>query len=276
MPKKKETTEVTEEKASVEEAQKSSEEKEKPTEQVKEAVEVTEEKASVEEAQKSSEEKEKPAEQVKEAAEVTEEKASVEEAQASSEEKEKPVEQVKEAAEVTEEKVSVEEVQVPGKKEEKPVEQVTETEKEELSPKVLSALEIVKTMAPGERTGFGVSLIKGLSVLELSGWVKTLEKEFGISASAPVAVGAGSAGTQEVSAPAEEEKKDSFTVMLVSCGDKKIQVIKEVRTITSLGLREAKALVDEAPKAVKENVTEQEANEIKGKLEAAGAAVELK
>lgn len=183
----------------------------------------------------------------------------------------------KEKSEVAEERASAEETQVVVEEkekvpeEEKPAEEVSG--KEEVSPKISKVLEAVNTMSPEERTEFCVSLIKGLNVLELSEWVKTLEKEFGISAAAPVAV---AAGPQEPSAPAEEEKKDSFTVMLVSSGDKKIQVIKEVRTITSLGLREAKALVDEAPKPVKENVTEQEANEIKAKLEAAGAGVELK
>ncbi len=177
----------------------------------------------------------------------------------------------KEKSQVAEKKATVEETQAVVEEKEK----VPRKEKpvEEVSPKVSKVLEAVNTMSPEERTDFGVSLIKGLSVLELSEWVKTLEKEFGISAAAPVAV---AAGPQEPSAPAEEEKKDSFTVMLVSSGDKKIQVIKEVRTITNLGLREAKALVDEAPKPVKENVTEQEANEIKAKLEVAGAGVELK
>jgi large subunit ribosomal protein L7/L12 len=118
-------------------------------------------------------------------------------------------------------------------------------------------------------------MVKELSVLELSEWVKTLEKEFGVSAQA-VVVGGASGGAQGPAAPAEEEKKDSYTVMLTAVGDKKIQVIKEVRTVTSLGLREAKALVDEAPKPVREGVSEQEANEIKAKLEAAGASVELK
>ncbi len=223
----------------------------------------------------------------KKKSEVAEKKASVEETQVVVEEKEKVAKREKPSEEtqvVVEEKEKVpkrekpsEETQATVKekekvpKEEKPVEEVSE--KEEVSPKVSKVLEVVNSMSPEERTEFCVSLIKGLSVLELSEWVKTLEKEFGISAAAPLAVAAGS---QEPLAPAEEEKKDSFTVMLMSSGDKKIQVIKEVRTITHLGLREAKALVDEAPKPVKENVTEQEANEIKAKLEAAGAGVELK
>ncbi len=203
----------------------------------------------------------------KEKSEVAEKKASVEETQVVVEEKEKVPKREKPSEEI--QATVKEKEKVP--KEEKPVEEVSE--KEEVSPKVSKVLEVVNSMSPEERTEFVVSLIKGLSVLELSEWVKTLEEEFGISAAAPLAVAAGS---QEPLAPAEEEKKDSFTVMLLSSGDKKIQVIKEVRTITSLGLREAKALVDEAPRPVKENVTEQEANEIKAKLEAAGAGVELK
>jgi len=144
----------------------------------------------------------------------------------------------------------------------------------EVSGKVSKMLEEIKALSPQERSSLGISMVKQLTVLELSDWVKALEKEFGVSAAAmvPQAGAAASAQAGEETAP----KKDSFTVMLVSAGDKKIQVIKEVRTITNLGLKEAKALVDEAPKAVKEEVSEEEANEIKGKLEAAGATVELK
>ena len=172
-----------------------------------------------------------------------------------------------------------------GEKSGKPVsgeEQVKEVEKKEpavekekeMSPKVSEALRLVKAMSADERTEFGVAMIKELRVLELAGWVKSLEKEFGVSAQAAV-VSAAPGGAVSAAAPAEEQK-DSYTVVLASVGDKKIQVIKEVRTITSLGLREAKALVDEAPKPVKEDVNEQEANEIKAKLESAGATVELK
>ncbi len=112
--------------------------------------------------------------------------------------------------------------------------------------------------------------VEELSVLELAELVKALEDKFGVSAAAPVAVAAAAGG-----APAAEEK-DSFNVVLVGAGDKKIQVIKEVRTITGLGLKEAKDLVDGAPKPVKENVTKDEAEEMQKKLEAAGASVELK
>lgn len=114
--------------------------------------------------------------------------------------------------------------------------------------------------------------IKNMTVLELAELVKELEEEFGVSAAAPVAVAAapGAAG-----APAEEEKS-SFDVVLVSAGDKKIQVIKVVREITGLGLKEAKDLVDNAPKPIKEGVDKDQAEEIKTKIEEAGGGVELK
>ena len=114
-----------------------------------------------------------------------------------------------------------------------------------------------------------IEAIKELSVLELNELVKACEEEFGVSAAAGVVVAAGPA------APAEEEK-DEFDVQLVSAGASKVKVIKVVREITGLGLKEAKALVDEAPKVVKEGVSKAEAEEIKAKLEAEGAAVELK
>ena len=108
--------------------------------------------------------------------------------------------------------------------------------------------------------------VKALTVLELSELVKALEEEFGVSAAAPVAGAA---------APAAEEKTE-FDVILKSAGANKIQVIKVVREITGLGLKEAKALVDEAPKAVKEAISSDDANAIKAKLEEAGAEVEVK
>ena len=111
-----------------------------------------------------------------------------------------------------------------------------------------------------------------LSVLEASELSKLLEDKWGVSAAAPVAVAAPAAGGGEAAA----EEKDSFTVVLNAAGDKKINVIKEVRTITGLGLKEAKDLVEGAPKDVKEGASKEEANEIKEKLEAAGATVELK
>ena len=117
-----------------------------------------------------------------------------------------------------------------------------------------------------------VSFISNMSVLELSGFVKELEEKFGVSAQAPVAV----AAQGGVSAAAAQEEKTEFTVVLVSAGDNKINAIKEVRAITSLGLKEAKDLVEGAPKPVKEGVDKKTAYEIKKKLEAAGAKVEIK
>ena len=111
-----------------------------------------------------------------------------------------------------------------------------------------------------------VDELSNLSVLEASELSKLLEEKWGVSAAAP-AGGAGDAAAEE---------QDSFTVVLTAAGDKKINVIKEVRTITGLGLKEAKDLVEGAPKDVKENASKEEAAELKAKLEAAGATVELK
>jgi len=120
-----------------------------------------------------------------------------------------------------------------------------------------------------------IKSIESMTVLELSDLVKALEEKFGVSANMPMMAmpAAGAAGG--AAAPAAEEKT-AFTVVLASAGANKISVIKEVRTITSLGLKEAKDLVDAAPKPVKEGVTKEEAEEMKKKLEAAGATVELK
>ena len=115
--------------------------------------------------------------------------------------------------------------------------------------------------------------VKVLTVLELSELVKALEEEFGVSAAAPVAVAAAPAGA--AAAPAAEEKTE-FDVVLKSAGANKIQVIKVVREITGLGLKEAKAVVDEAPKPVKEGVSKDDAESIKAKLTEAGAEVEVK
>ena len=115
--------------------------------------------------------------------------------------------------------------------------------------------------------------IGNMTVLELSEFVKAFEEKFGVTAAAPVAVAA--AGPAGPAAPAAEEQTE-FNVMLMGAGDKKIQVIKVVREITGLGLKEAKDLVDGAPKPVKEGVSKDEANAIKAKLEEQGAAVELK
>ena len=114
-----------------------------------------------------------------------------------------------------------------------------------------------------------IEAIKNMTILELNELVKACEEEFGVSAAAPVAVAAGPA-------EAAAEVKDSFDVVLAEIGAEKIKVIKVVREITGLGLKEAKDLVDSAPKAVKEGATPDEANEIKAKLEEVGAKVELK
>ena len=115
--------------------------------------------------------------------------------------------------------------------------------------------------------------IGGMTVLELSEFVKAFEDKFGVTAAAPVA--AAPAGPAAAAAEPEEEK-DEFDVVLTAAGDKKIQVIKEVRTLTSLGLKEAKDLVDSAPKPVLEKVPKEAAEKAKAQLEAAGGSVELK
>ena len=118
-----------------------------------------------------------------------------------------------------------------------------------------------------------IEVVKEMSVLELSELVKALEETFGVSAAAPMAVAAAPAAAGDA---ASEEEKSSFDVVLSAAGDKKIQVIKAVRTITGLGLKEAKALVDQAPKPIKEGVSKEEAEKVKSDLEEAGASVELK
>ncbi|MGR6837417.1 50S ribosomal protein L7/L12 [Syntrophomonas erecta] len=117
-----------------------------------------------------------------------------------------------------------------------------------------------------------IDIVKEMTVLELSELVKAMEEEFGVSAAAPMAVAAPAAA-----APAEAaEEKTEFDVILTSCGEKKINVIKVVREITGLGLKEAKALVDEAPNPIKEKISKDEANEIKAKIEEVGGSVEVK
>lgn len=117
--------------------------------------------------------------------------------------------------------------------------------------------------------------LSALTVIEAADLAKMLEEKWGVSAAAPVAMAAAPGAGGGDAAPAEEEK-DSFDVVLAAAGDKKINVIKEVRAITGLGLKEAKDLVEGAPKAVKEGVAKDEAEELKKKLEEAGASVELK
>jgi large subunit ribosomal protein L7/L12 len=118
--------------------------------------------------------------------------------------------------------------------------------------------------------------IANMSVLQLSELLKEFEEKFGVSAAAPVAVAAGpAAAAPGAEAPAEEEQ-DEFDVVLTAAGDKKIQVIKEVRALTNLGLKEAKDLVDNAPKPVLEKVSKEDAEKAKAQLEEAGASVDLK
>jgi large subunit ribosomal protein L7/L12 len=116
-----------------------------------------------------------------------------------------------------------------------------------------------------------IGAIENMTVLELAELVKALQEKFGVSAAAPVAASAPAAG-----GAAAVEEKTAFDVVLTSAGDKKIQVIKVVRELTGLGLKEAKEVVDAAPKAIKEGVSKDEADKIKGQLEAEGAVVEIK
>jgi large subunit ribosomal protein L7/L12 len=129
-------------------------------------------------------------------------------------------------------------------------------------------------MAESEKVQGIIEAVKTLNVLELSQLVKALEAEFGVTAAAPVAMAAGAAPAAAPAAEAEE--KSEFSVILKSFGANKIAVIKVVRELTNLGLKESKDLVEGAPKAVKENINKQEAASVKEKLEAAGATVEIK
>lgn len=117
-----------------------------------------------------------------------------------------------------------------------------------------------------------VSYLENLTLLEAAALVKDLEEKFGVSAAAPVAVAAGGAGATESAA----EEQDEFDVVLVEIGEKKINVVKEVRTAVGLGLKEAKDLVESAPKTIKEGLSKDEATKLKETLEKAGAKVELK
>ena len=130
-----------------------------------------------------------------------------------------------------------------------------------------------KAKLPEKMEGL-IKTVETMSVLELADLVHALEDRFGVSAAAPVGVAVAQAGAG--GAGAQEEEKTTFTVVLASSGAKKIQVIKEIRQVTTLGLKEAKDLVEAAPKTVKEGVAKEEAEKIKKQLEAAGATVELK
>lgn len=150
-------------------------------------------------------------------------------------------------------------------------EEITEEKKEKAKPSK------EKKQAKGITKEEIIAAIKDMTVMDLADLVKSLENELGISA-APLAVGAvptAAAPAQPAEGPAEEEKTE-FTVVLKSIGDKKIEVIKAVRELTSLGLKQAKDLVEAAPQTVKESVSKEEADAIKQKLEAVGASVEFK
>ncbi len=121
-----------------------------------------------------------------------------------------------------------------------------------------------------------MAIIEGMTVLELAEMVKAMEEKFGISAAAPVAVAAPAGGAAPAAAAAPEEEQTEFTVVLKEIGANKINVIKAVRELTNLGLKESKELVEGAPKPVKENISKDEAAAAKAKLEAAGATAEIK
>jgi large subunit ribosomal protein L7/L12 len=121
-----------------------------------------------------------------------------------------------------------------------------------------------------------LDVFKNMTVLELNEFLKAFEEEFGVTAAAPVAVAVAGGAAAGGDAAGAAEEQDEFDVILIAAGDKKIQVIKEVRTLTSLGLKEAKDLVDGAPKPVLEKASKEDAEKAKAQLEAAGATVELK
>lgn len=135
-----------------------------------------------------------------------------------------------------------------------------------------------KTKVKKEDKGIGkediIAAIKAMTVVDLADLVKVLQEEFGVSA-APVAMGVAPVATQSTETPEEEEEKTEFNVILKSIGEKKIEVIKAVRSVTDLGLKQAKDLVEAAPQTVKESVSKEEASDTKAKLEAAGATVEV-
>jgi len=127
-----------------------------------------------------------------------------------------------------------------------------------------------------ENVGKIVEMIEGLTALELAALAKALSEKFGVTPMAAMPMGAAAAAPGGAAAAAEEEEKTSFDVVLAAVGDKKLQVIKVVRAITGLGLKEAKDLVEGAPKPVKEGATKEEAQDIRAKLEEVGATVEVK
>ena len=171
---------------------------------------------------------------------------------------------------MTEEKKPQEEAAAREVKEEKAQAQAVNEEKTE-EKKEKKAVELTGNMKSI------VDTLEKMTVLELSDLVKALEDKFGVSAQAPMAVaGMAVAGGAGAAGGGAEEEKTSFNVVLADVGSNKIQVIKEIRAITTLGLKEAKELVESAPKAVKEGATKEEADKVKAQLEKAGAKVELK
>jgi len=184
----------------------------------------------------------------------------------------KAEEKVESKVEKAEIEPKVEEKQDEKGKAQVAVEEKVEPEKKEIKEGDAKVEEVAEAgSAQGSKIGEIIGTIGDMTVLELSNLVKALEEKFGVIAVAPAAAGVATA------APVEEAKeKTEWSVILTAIGEKKIQVIKEVRAVTNLGLKEAKTLVEEAPKPVKEGVPQKEAEEVKAKLEAAGATVELK
>jgi len=167
-------------------------------------------------------------------------------------------------------------------KSEQPEEQVKSEQPEEEKveePKAKKQSKAKETSSPGAKVMTNeeiIDAVKNMTVLELADLVKALEEEFGVTAAAPVAVAASPAGAGAPAEAAAEEEKSEFTVILKEIGENKINVIKAVREVTTLGLKEAKDLVEGAPKPVKEGVNKDEAASVKTKLEEAGAKVEIK
>ena len=192
--------------------------------------------------------------------------------------KEVTAEEVKEALQAKEEVKEVEVKETPTEQKEAKEEEIKEApvaQKEIEEEKVKEAPKAKKGVKGSSKEEI-IDAIKAMTVLDLADLVKTLETEFGVSA-APVAVAAAAAAapSEQSEAPSEEEKTE-FTVTLKSFGEKKIEVIKAVREVTTLGLKQAKDLVEAAPQVVKEGVPKEEAETAKQKLEAAGATVEIK
>ena len=150
--------------------------------------------------------------------------------------------------------------------------EVSEEEEEAPKKRATAAKKETKSMSRDDV----VAAIKEMTVLELSELVKTLEETFGVSAAAPMVAAAPAAGAEAAAAPAEAEEQTEFSVILTDIGANKISVIKAVREVTTLGLKEAKELVESAPKPVKEGINKAEAATLKEKLEASGATIEIK